>query len=122
MSERTFFTLRYALPGYIFLLSVILVNWESLFSVRALSPVFGALFAFLYLLSGSAIGFLVSQLWYVYFNWRLFGKYYYHDKINTILKKLTPLESFDKHALQVFSDYIQRLSTSKGMLTYSQRR
>lgn len=102
------------------------MNWESLvslFSGEELGPVFGAVFAFLYLLSGSAVGFLVSQLWYVFFNWHFFGKYYDHEEINRVLKcKLKPTERVDFHRLHVFSDYIQRLSKSKEMLIYAQRR
>ena len=67
MSERTFFTLRYALPGYTFILVTVLINFSRLQSLVK-TEVFVAFLAFLYLLSGSAIGFLISQSWYIFYN------------------------------------------------------
>lgn len=130
MPERTFFMLRYALPGYIFLLTVISLNWTimyALFSNEDFGALFTALFVFLYLLSGSAIGFLISQLWYVYFHRVYYGKYGVLPEVNRILKdryqqSLKEEEEIDLHKLQIFSDYIERLSEQKDMLIYKQRR
>lgn len=128
MSERMFFTLRYALPGYIFLLAVVSMNWTilcSLFFSEELGAMFTALFVFLYLLSGSAIGFLVSQLWYTFFNYRLFGKYGVLPEVTKILRdryKKSLKKEIDVHKLHLYSDYIQRLHVDKEMLMYAERR
>jgi len=128
MSERMFFTLRYALPGYIFLLTIILINWVELFSLfsgKELAALFSALFVFIYLLSGSAIGFLISQFWYSFFNRFLFGKYGVLPEVNRILRKRYEKrlkKNIDIHKLQIFSDYIQRLDGEKEMLIYAERR
>lgn len=74
MSEsfRSYFRLRYALPGYTFLTIILLMNIEFLvdkipgssYSIELL----GIILTFFSLVSGSAIGFLVSQPWYWYYN------------------------------------------------------
>lgn len=73
-TERTFFSLRYAIPGYAFIAEVVLTNLTDWQSVRGfLSPLklnselLGILVGFGTLLSGAEIGFLVSQLWYLFF-------------------------------------------------------
>lgn len=88
MSERSFFNLRYALPGYTFILLNLLINLRFLLylfmtimpdiqlSEIALS-LLGVLFGFLTLMSGSAVGFLVSQVWYIFYfalHYLFFGK------------------------------------------------
>lgn len=68
MPERSFFDFRYAIPGYTFILLIIIINHVPLFEIMADlsidSTAFGAFLAFLSLFSGSAIGFLISQLWW----------------------------------------------------------
>jgi len=71
MSERVFFSLRYTVPGYVFVFLVLSVNISP--SLRFLensgSPeVFGAILAFASLLGGSVAGFLVSQFWWWWFH------------------------------------------------------
>lgn len=65
MSERTFFSLRYAVPGYSFILVIAAINHQPLLK---LIPTIGELFSiFLALLSGPALGFLISQIWFYLF-------------------------------------------------------
>jgi hypothetical protein len=71
MSDRDFFSLRYAIPGYTLILVIILLNAVPLFEIakdNSISLIFGAILAFVSLFTGSAIGFLVSQIWMWYFN------------------------------------------------------
>ena len=67
MSERSFFDWRTALPGYTFILIILGLNYSPLFEIfksQGIQSTFGAILAFLTLVSGSAIGFLVSQVWW----------------------------------------------------------
>jgi len=75
MSERSFFDLRYAVPGYTFLLFFILIlNEVVLYLLQILTrsttseTLTGFLVSILTLLSGTTIGFLVSQPWYCFYN------------------------------------------------------
>jgi len=69
--ERVYFSFRYAIPGYVFILVVGGICYVPLFEVfkqTEVSTVLGAVLALLYLLSGSAIGFLISQVWWWCYN------------------------------------------------------
>ncbi|MHC3129433.1 MAG: hypothetical protein IBV52_05080 [Candidatus Bathyarchaeota archaeon] len=71
MSERAYFGLRYAVPGYTFILILIITNAVPLIQIldRTGKPeIFAALLAFTSLLTGSALGFLVSQFYWWRFN------------------------------------------------------
>ena len=126
MAQRTFFSLRYALPRYTFILMSILVLFPVLTRIFAQSDsvtLIGSFLAFLYLLSGAAIGFLVSQVWYVVFNSRLFEekilcKFYFRD-MKIFLESNYGRFSDCSHML-LFSDYVHRLSNEKIQL-YTQR-
>lgn len=75
MSERTYFSFRYAIPGYTFLAIILLINIEYFIEhMKQLSDsitLFGIILGFFTLLSGSAIGFIISQIWYVFNNYIL---------------------------------------------------
>jgi len=65
MPERTFFNVRYTVPGLTFVLLIVCINYNPILATlpeRQLT--FGAFVAFLSLLSGSAIGFVISQVWW----------------------------------------------------------
>ena len=67
MSERGYFSFRYAIPGYTFILLVIAINHVPLLKILETAnagEAFGAFLAFLSLFAGSAIGFLISQFWW----------------------------------------------------------
>lgn len=125
MSQRTFFTLRYGLPGYTFILMAILVAFHELKGVffqpnSVQSTVIGAFLAFLSLLSGGAIGFLVSELWYVVFTYVLMGNYGKFSKLRLSLRDKYGLTE-DRHHQILFMDYILRQSSNE-MQMYTQRR
>lgn len=79
MPERGYFETRTAIPGYTFILLILIINYQPLAYVlrgfSQFSSVFGALLAFVALLGGSAIGHLVSQVWWFWFQ-RKEGQYY----------------------------------------------
>jgi prepilin signal peptidase PulO-like enzyme (type II secretory pathway) len=71
--EREYFSLRYAVPGFIIILIIVGLNYSPI--VETLKPsgpsdIFGVVISFLSLFAGSAIGFLVAQFWFGWFNWR----------------------------------------------------
>lgn len=91
MPEREYFSFRYAIPGYTFLLLVVLINYIPLLTIlraTGAGQVFGAFLAFLSLFTGSAIGFLVSQFWWLYFSHgdRIFGVNGYETLRNFLIE------------------------------------
>lgn len=123
MSERTFFTLRYALPGYTFILMSILVAYPELQLVLPQiedATLVGAFLAFLYLLSGGAIGFLVSQPYYVIYNLFIAGRYGGLTEMREFLRKKYHLTD-DIGRQIIFFNYIKSLS-DKEFQIYAQRR
>ena len=124
MSERTFFSLRYTLPGYTLILIAILLFIPEL-QTNIFSEGQGALFtaflAFLFLFSGHALGFLVSQVWYFIFNSCIMGTYPWMNEKAELVKdayKLNP----DKYHRVIFFDYILRLNTNKKLKESVERR
>jgi len=81
MPERSFFDWRTAFLGYTFILIIMGINYIPLAKIlenTSLGSTFGAVLAFLTLVSGSAIGFLVSQVWWWHFQ-RNGTQYFYHS-------------------------------------------
>jgi len=105
VSERTYFSFRYAIPGYTFLILVLLINIEFLFSQMKLFSeiitIFGIILGLLSLLSGSAIGFIVSQLWYLVYN--CYYKRYRKLMERDSYKKLIDLIEFTGDATDLVS-------------------
>lgn len=62
MSERGYFSFRYMTPGFTFLLVVVSINIVPLFKLATHSDI-GTFLGFLSLAAGSAIGFLIAQIW-----------------------------------------------------------
>jgi hypothetical protein len=70
MADRDYFDLRYAIPGFTFLLFVILINYSPIIALLSGSDnpyitLATAFLTFVTLLSGSAIGFIISQIWFL---------------------------------------------------------
>jgi len=87
MSTRGYFALRNAIPGYAFILIVIAINHVPLMEILqkpGFSEFFGAFLAFFYLLSGGAIGFLISQGWWWYWQRHagILGDHEYDPAVN----------------------------------------
>jgi len=127
MSERTYFGLRYALPGYTFILMALLIIWPNLqtFFLRdkiLFDPIlFSAFLAFFTLLEGSAIGFLVAQLWHCLYDLILRGvrlgaarRFLQHQNTYGLTQK-------DINKQTTFLDYIVHLA-DKQLLEYTERR
>jgi len=76
MPERSYFSYRYAIPGYTFILLVMAINYVPLYKIliilacHGIESTFGAFLGFISLLSGSALGFMISQFWWRWFQFR----------------------------------------------------
>jgi len=126
-AERSFFILRYAAPGFTFILISVLTSYPTLNPIlRNLFPIadgalIAAFLAFFSLLGGGAIGFLVSQVWYFIDFLFLYGSYGRLKKLREDLKREYRLnnERFDQ---TLFIDYIFRRFSGNKMQLYAQRR
>jgi hypothetical protein len=116
MSARSFFDIRYTIPGYTFILYFILVNLESfVFFVVKIAELesitlLGIIFGFLTLLSGAALGFLVSQPWHALNN--LFFRIRPYERVNKRIKQRFSIEKMDYKVLstkkKALIDYLMR--------------
>lgn len=98
-TERGYFSFRWAIPEYIFILLVLGINHIPLLEflkATGAPEAFGAFLAFLSLLTGSALGFLVTQLhwWRFHKKGRIFGieKYEQIEDILTEYGYVSPEE------------------------------
>jgi len=113
MSERTYFSLKYAIPGYTFILLVIGINYAPLIKIigSISTEVFAAFVGFLSLLGGSAIGFLVSQFWWYYFqsNGGIFGVEKYKKPLKFFCEKykiIYPKKFKEQNKVTSIFDYV----------------
>ncbi len=77
MATRDYFSLTYAVPGFVFTLVVAGLNFSPILTILSNTQIgsqqigdFGIVLSFLSLFASSAVGFLVSQLWFTYFHLR----------------------------------------------------
>ena len=124
MTERTFFSLRYAVPGYTFLLFLILTilpkYWRFLINLPDIGLI-GTFLAFISILGGGAIGFLVSQLWYLFNNWIL-RVFLSRDIRHTLaIQYGLNRNSILKYRQLFFMNYVHRCSNEQIKI-YTQRR
>lgn len=69
MSERAFFSLRHAIPGFTFIALVVAANLVPIFEKLSRAEVESGIFiGFLSLFSGPTFGFLISQFWWFIFH------------------------------------------------------
>jgi hypothetical protein len=133
MSERQYFALRYAIPGYVFILIVIALNYVPLLKIleaSGISDVFGAFLAFFSLFSGSAIGFLVSQVWW--FMWQkkcgILGEEAYDTSIKAFCENYglkNPKSISDKNDKREFItalDYVCHFCVDEKLVKVGERR
>jgi hypothetical protein len=135
MPEREYFSFRYAIPGYIFILLVVAINHVPLLrflEITEAGEVFAALLGFLSLFAGSALGFLISQIWYWWFGRKRAKKpgVYGIDELEQVdkalIKKLQKLglrkdAEDNKRAMLAIADYIV-YRKEELLLGYARRR
>lgn len=130
MSDREYFSLRYAVPGFTFILTIVGVNYSNTLGFLRQSgstEAFGAFLSFLALFAGSAIGFLVAQIWFSYFHWRRI--YYSHvfKHLESLLKENLNFEPKTAGkgkdvTLSAVLDYILLYKRGEKYWKYCQRR
>jgi len=129
MSDREYFSLRYAVPGFAFILIVVGMNYKPVFDILKgtdSSEVLGVFLSFLSLFAGSAIGFLVAQFWYSYFHWRrIYALVFKHHE--TLMEEEFSFKSGthgkDKDiTLSAILDYILLSEKDEKYWKYCQRR
>lgn len=107
MSEREYFSLKYAVPGFTLILIVGAINYIPLLRLFGEPSAMGIpdlFLAVLTLFSGSALGFLVSQIW-----WFIFGKYErrkFYEKFAPILKRKYNVVIDDEIKVMTVFDYV----------------
>ena len=73
MSTRDYFSLRYGVTGFTFILIIISLNYYPIIQVLKSNDAvgdFGLVLSFLSLFASSAIGFFVAQFFFFKFHWR----------------------------------------------------
>ena len=125
MSERGYFSLRYALPGYTFLLFIFLINIKNLILSNTdinIITLVGILFGFITILSGSALGFIISQFWYLVNNYYLKEpkRLKKREPYKELLNKIDDID--EKHDLYTIMTYLLTSKTDKRILDYINRR
>ena len=128
MAERGYFDLRNLVPGYTFLMLIIALNIIPIAAKVQFSHIISIFGAFIALVGGPALGFLISQSWWWYFHWRL--TMYDWSPIQELITrfKLTTKKSrSDKRKVLIVYDYvlhnfIHSDSKRKGLSAYLFRR
>lgn len=135
MAARGYFNLRNTIPGYSFILILIAFNYVPLMEILqnpGFPDFFGAFLAFFYSLSGGAIGFLISQGWWWYWqkNAGILGDREFFSTVNAFSERYgldVPAKN-DVRARRLFisaMDYADHTKLSKDhkeLLTLAERR
>lgn len=118
--KRSYFAFRYVLPGYTFLASMLIINIQFFITQINVTSItfpnivalFGIILGFLSLLSGSAIGFFISQFWYLVYN------HYFktHERLTKQRShiRLKEIEGIEKYIEEI----ADRVSIMAYILTY----
>lgn len=129
MSSREYFSLRYAVPGFSFILIIVGLNFLPMYDIlKALgtTEILAIILSFLSLFTGSAIGFLFTQIWF----WRYHSKRIYAPILKHLEKPMIenlgwrPGEyTEDKEvAMSAILDYILCDEKENKFWQYGQRR
>jgi len=125
ITARGYFQYRWAIPGFTFILVVLGVNLIPLieFLKAGVSEGFGVLLAFLSLLTGSALGFLVTQPYWYCFNKRGISGLRGFENVHQILAKYHyDLDKDTEERGDAVLDFIIYLHKDDKFLDYAQRR
>jgi hypothetical protein len=123
MPERAFFDMRYAYPGYTFLLILLIAAARYILLVLKTTPqlvnpeLLAALLGVAFLLNGAPVGFLLSQPWYIFQRRCLWPRKEYFE----LVKKTLPGNP-DRLDVIVAADFLIYRSANDEDIKYIQRR
>jgi len=127
MSMRSFLDIRYTLPGYTFLLFVFVINVPKLppYLENMGDPFISIFIGIITVVSGAPLGFLISQIWYLFLtqNWfgiGIYGKQGNKKKYIDYLHKKGVIE--DKTITVNVLDYLYHQCDNKDLKDYVNRR
>ncbi|MFB3890103.1 MAG: hypothetical protein ACE14S_11475 [Candidatus Bathyarchaeia archaeon] len=84
--------MRYAVPGFIFILIIVGLNYSPILAIvkdSGANDGLSIVLSFITLFSGSAIGFLISQVWFLYFNARKLDSTRINNNFEDAIQKTT---------------------------------
>ena len=89
MPGRDYFSLIYTLPGFVLLMAIVGLNYYPAVKILdfAISDVFGVLLAFISLFAGSALGFLVTQFWFMRFHYSRLDANRIYKNLESLMKE-----------------------------------
>lgn len=130
MSERQYFSLRYAIPGFTLILVFIAINHVPLLKIMKateVSEIFAASLAFLALFSGSALGFLISQGWWWWFQYKvgIWNIVKFENAISAFFEKYDlekPCDTDEKRKFLSVLDYVAHSNADEKILALAERR
>jgi len=127
MPERSFFDLRYAIPGYTFIIWILGINHVPLLTSKVFGsePAFGVFLAFLAFLGGSSTGFLVSQWWWWSFQRNVKEYDDFEESIEALRKKyglIKPQDKEGKKKALTIHDYLVHSEENEKVHEYNARR
>lgn len=125
ITERGWFSYRYAVPGFIFIIFVFLFNLDTIIYILIKNPIkldLAAIVAVLAFLSGPAVGFVVTQIWYL-----IFGKKIGRRSVRICFYRKNVREMLEKRGVRrdrfvVDADYWALEEVSPQVFNYLTRR
>ena len=130
IASRGYFTQRNAVPGFTFLLILLIVNYTPLLRVIdavEIQPLVGAVFGFFSIVTGSAIGAHLQSVWQWWFQYR--GAHYDRKPYQVLIKKFGLKKGTDIHSkkrvIAFYGYFFHRLlgyPDTKQLVLYTQRR
>jgi hypothetical protein len=123
VSNREYFSLKYAVPGFTLILIVGAINYIPLlwlFGESSAKEIPDLFLAVLTLFGGSALGFLVSQIWWLYFE--KFGRSKFYSTFHHILKRKYNIAINEVLKVMAVFDHVVHHEEGKELSVLSSRR
>jgi uncharacterized protein YacL len=141
MSDREYFSLRYTVPGFVFILTIVGLNYSNVLSFlveEGKIEVFGLVISLISLFASSAVGFLIAQIHFLWFHkMRDYAKILKRNDIETFMQrelgwktkdKLTEMmksKDFEKkrdYSMGASLDYILLKSGNENIIDFLRRK
>jgi hypothetical protein len=112
MPGRDYFSLRYAVPGFCFILITVGLNFlpiKIIIEAYGASDIFGVVLSFISLFASSAIGFIITQFWFAHFHHK------HHDA--KLFEEMEPLMKKSSSGIQMVKEKIKKLYYQRFLTT-----